>query len=367
MDDDSFLHEGGSTVLACDVGGTNTSCALVVKHEGMFRIARRFRYATQSLSSFAEAVEDVFADLNTGDGTTRPVAACISAAGPVRNNRCDLTNVSWKIDGSEIASLLGIPVKVINDFTAVSYGIPLLDTQDAARISALAHPDGVGPDAEGTVRAVVGAGTGLGVGYVVDHLGEYLALPSEGGHSAFAPSDALTRELLDFVARAESDRPGAESFVSGRGIANILYFFRESGRIAADSPLSESNAPRLASDPARAVSEAAHGGDPSAIEIMHLFVENYARFASAVALHFLPLGGLYLAGGIVTKNERWFSGGNRFMNAFLQNYRKNIATLLHRIPVYVVHDYEVSLYGAAYSASLLNKETRSKVNREPVD
>ena len=35
------------------------------------------------------------------------------------------------------------------------------------------------------------------------------------------------------------------------------------------------------------------------------------------------------------------------MNAFEQNYNPNIRPLLSKIPVYVIKDYSISLYGAA--------------------
>lgn len=343
--------------LACDVGGTNTSCALVERRNGRFRILMRYRYESQRLDTFEQALTGVMESISASSEPS-PQAVCISGAGPIRDNVCHLTNVSWRIDGNTIAETINLPVRVINDFTAISYGIPLLDTDDASSIACLPHPSGSVPVSDGVVRAVVGAGTGLGVGYVVDHHREYYALASEGGHAAFAPYDELSRELYEFVSRRERSVPGAEVFVSGRGIANILDFFHASHRIAGGSALADVTSGNT-SDPARRVSEAARAGDSVAGEIMTVFVKNYARVASAVALHFLPLGGLYLAGGIVTKNLDWFTREARFMHLFLENYRDNIQAILHRVPVYVVLDYEVSLYGAAYSAFLATKEDLS--------
>lgn len=350
MDDTLFL-------LACDVGGTNTSIALLKTEGRRFLIQRRFRFATRELSSLEEALFKAMRELDESGSDARPRALCVSGAGPVRGNRCHLTNVPWIIDGGTIAGSLGIPVRVINDFTAVSLGIPLLDTGDDTKLGMLVPAETPPPAPEGTVRAVVGAGTGLGVGYVIDHHREYLALPSEGGHAPFAPYDERSRGLLGYLAQRESAPPGAESFVSGQGIRNILEFYLHTGRVEPASPLTGSL--DRTTDAARAVSEAARGGDPTAAEIMEFFVENYARVATGVALHFLPLGGLYLAGGIVTKNESWFARGDHFLKSFRISYRPNIQTLLQRIPVYVVRDYEVSLYGAAYGAALLLKENSS--------
>ncbi|SIQ21375.1 glucokinase [Alkalispirochaeta americana] len=343
------------TFLACDVGGTNTSCALVGRRGTGFTILERYQYKSQQLSSLEEALEDVKAKLPALPPSLRPRAACVSGAGPVRAGRCHLTNLSWNIEQSSLESLLGMAVAVINDFTSISYGIPLLDTTDSERITRVFTPPAGSPEptpAGHTVRAVVGAGTGLGVGYVVEHQEGYIALPSEGGHAPFAPYDDFSRDLLDFVSRHEPAPPGAECFVSGRGITNILNFFRETGRIPRESPLAS---PPPETDQAQLVSREAARGDACAGEIMRRFVTNYGHAAKAAALHFLPLGGLYLAGGIVTKNEAWFLEDHRFTEAFQGSYRENIQALLQSIPVFVVRDYEVSLYGAAYGAYLTTR------------
>ena len=84
--------------------------------------------------------------------------------------------------------------------------------------------------------------------------------------------------------------------------------------------------------------------------VMELFVKMYARYASTAALFFLPLGGLYLAGGIAAKNERWFVDDHRFMKTFECNYNERVRPLLAATPVHLITDYDVSLYGAAHAA-----------------
>ena len=349
--------EFDSLILACDVGGTNTGIAVVGRLGRRFDILQRYRYSSQALSSMHEAVERTLAVLAETTPHLKPRLICISGAGPVRDNYCELSNVGWNIDGAAIAAETGIETLVINDFTAISYGIPLLDVDDPAQITPLPDSDGTVPAREGRVQAVVGAGTGLGVGYLVEQDGRFLAFSSEGGHSGFAPYDELTREMVDWALSSVETgaAAGSELFVSGQGIANTYRFFRETGRISAASTIS--SAPGDDIDPAAYVSEAAASGDGTAITILKTFVRSYARFASDAALHFLPNGGLFLAGGIVTKNERWFLEDHLFIGAFRANYREHIARVLGQVPIYIVKDYAISLYGAAHAAYSLIERT----------
>jgi glucokinase len=347
-----------SLILACDVGGTNTSVALVGRLGTRFDILHRVRHSSRELTSLEEALQQDLTDLEGIHPEYRPDRISISGAGPVRDNVCRLSNVSWKIDGHAVAAQFGIPSLVINDFSAISYGIPLLDVEDREQITPIPLKDGTFPPPRGNVQAVVGAGTGLGFGYLVERAGRYEALPSEGGHASFAAYDELSGAMLKYLREQLDILPGSELFVSGQGLVWAHRFFVETGKIPPESPLHPDNmttghGDEGNTDIAAAVSRAAGENDPAAGEIMRLFVRNYGRVASDGALHFLPTNGLFLAGGIVTKNERWFLQDNLFSTCFTMNYRKHIAALLAEIPVYIIKDYAISLYGAAHAAYAL--------------
>ena len=68
-----------------------------------------------------------------------------------------------------------------------------------------------------------------------------------------------------------------------------------------------------------------------------------ADFASIV----LPKGGLFLARGIVGKNEEFFLDGNQFIRFFEQNECVQVRNILKEIPVYIIRNYNISLLGSA--------------------
>jgi glucokinase len=275
----------------------------------------------------------------------------LSTAGPIENNRCELSSADAVVDACEIGEAIGIKTIIINDFSAISYALPLLDVNDASRITALRHIDGTIAVQSGNVRAVAGAGTGLGVGILMERGGECYVCPSEGGHIAFSSFDEQSRELHEYIAGRFGELTESQLFVSGVGIKNIFYYFKEAKKIAMTGCLkdiddaSDSDKPAMIADCA----------DENEVcrEIMRLFVKCYGRFAGDVAAFIVPTMGLYLAGGIAAKNEKYFIEDDLFMRYFEGCYHPGVKKILKTIPVYIIRDYSVSLYGAANAACRL--------------
>lgn len=329
-------------VLVADVGGTNLNLALLQEGPGGLRLLRKARLRTQETRTLLEPVLGFLGE----DPACRPERACISGAGPVVDGRIRLTNAPWDIEGPELQAALGIPVKVVNDFIALSAGTRHLDLADPAQVTPLPHGDGTlpAPDPDGVVL-VVGAGTGLGVGFLVPGTGGPRICPSEGGHLGLPIFDADSRELHAYLSEGLSGPPGAELAVSGPGLARILAFLVETGR-EATSPGCAALLAQPEQERAAGISALA-GTDPACAHALRFFVDLYARVCADLCAAFLPSGGIFLAGGIAAKNEAWFLQEGRFMARFERNYREHLDQLARRTPVFLTRDYDLSLYGAA--------------------
>ncbi len=339
----------GAMLLTADVGGTNTTVALVdASGTGGYRIKKRHRARSQEIDGLSEAIREGEAewDLSLKDSVSLLV---VSAAGPVENNTGTLTNVSWTVKGAELGRQLGFPAVVINDFTAVCYGIPVF-LQDA--------PDKVGVIPGSTplqprvakehpeVMAVVGPGTGLGVGFLLRRGDDYLALPSEGGHMIFAPFDEETEALKRFL-QPQSEAPlGWEPFVSGRGIADLFAFV--AGRRPNLSSKARDRIMELPREERPAAVAAAAARDPVCKATIDLFLRLLGAFCSNIAVASLPRAGLFLSGGAAIRNPEWFNSSGTFLKSFRTSYRHPLGRVLEEIPVALVRDYDISLYGAAY-------------------
>lgn len=312
-----------TTLLAGDIGGTNTRLRL--SRDGA--VLREQRYDSAAFPGL-EAMLAGFL------GNDRPASACFGVAGPVQGRMAKITNLPWQIDADTIRMQFAISaVTLINDFQAVAYGIEALEASDLLTLQA-------GQAQEHGPRAVIGAGTGLGEGYLVWQGDGYQALPSEGSHADFAPADELQVELWRHLAR-HFGHVSWERVVSGPGLAAIYKFLRQRGEFA--------ESPELATamrdgDPSAAVSEyALQRNDALALAALDMFVSAYGAEAGNLALKILATGGVYVAGGIASKIAAHLKAGG-FMRMFLAKGR--FADLLASIPVHVVLNPQVGLLGA---------------------
>lgn len=341
------------TILVADVGGTNLNLALLAPEAARYRLLRKARFSTQEEQSLLGPIQRFLAS----DPSLRPSRACFSGAGPVLERRIHLTNAPWDIDGTALERELGIPVHLVNDFIALSCGVLQLDLTDPGQVTSLAHGDGSlpGVDPQG-LALVVGAGTGLGVGFVVRTSQGARAFPSEGGHIGLPVFDEDTLALWRHLQKGLAGPPGAEMAVSGMGISHIFRFLLDSRRVPWSSQAAALLALPEADQPAAISALAA--ANPACGRTMAMFVDLYARVCAELCAVFLPTGGLFLAGGIAAKNVDHFLADGRFMARFERNYRSHLDLLTRATPIYLVHDYDLSLYGAAHAPACTNGHGR---------
>ncbi|CDN16142.1 Glucokinase [Richelia intracellularis] len=308
------------------------------------------KYRSGDFPNLAPMVREFFAKTDT----EIPRKACFGIAGPVVNNTAKLTNIAWSLDSERLQSELGIAqVSLINDFAAVGYGLLGLTPADLCNL----QPGKPNPEAP---IAIIGAGTGLGQGFLITQGEHYQVFASEGGHADFAPRTELEFQLLKYLLdKHDIQRVSVERVVSGLGLVAIYQFMRDR-QLAAESPEiaqvirtweQEAEKEEKSVDPGAAIGAAAvQGSDRLAEATMQLFVEIYGAEAGNLALKLLPYGGLYVAGGIAPKILPLLESGSFLLN-FTQKGR--MRGILEDIPVHIVLNPQVGLVGAAVCAARL--------------
>ncbi|WP_008313880.1 glucokinase [Leptolyngbya sp. PCC 6406] len=341
--------------LAGDIGGTKTILRLVNDAGAKLTTTYEAQYVSANFSDLVPMVQQFMATAAAAMGqTVQPTRGCFAIAGPVVNHTSQLTNLTWNLSRDRLAAALDLEqASLINDFEAIGYGVLGLEPADLQMLQP-GHRDATAP------IAVIGAGTGLGQGYLVRQGDRYRVFPSEGGHADFAPRSELEFQLLKYLRdKNQITRVSVERVVSGQGIVAIYQFLRDRGmaaespEVAADITTWERQAGLAAKtiDPAAVISKAAQDpGDPLCQQAMDLFVGAYGAEAGNLALKLLPYGGLYIAGGIAAKNLETMTAGP-FMTAFGDKGR--VSRLLEDVPVAIVLNPQVGLIGAArYAAEL---------------
>jgi glucokinase len=344
------------TVLAGDIGGTNTRLAIydVVtpatpegERPALMPLFER-TYPSAAHASLDVIAEEFLAEATADIGAGAKVAsACFGIAGPIENNMCRATNLPWVVDGRALAQRLGIErVTLVNDFYAAALGVTVVGPADLV-------PLGGGPPAAKGPIAVLGAGTGLGQAFLLWSPAEnrYQVVSSEGGHVDLAARTPLEQGLVQFLT-VKYGRVSCERVLSGQGLVDVFAFLSEEP--ACQGLLRREAAALLGGaaghkDPAAAISERALAGtDPVSEMALAIFCSVLGAVAGNLALMVLATGGVFVAGGIAPRVLPFLQRGG-FREAFDRKGR--LHTLVERIPAYVVTHPQPGLLGAATVAA----------------
>jgi glucokinase len=325
-------------ILAGDLGGTNSNFGVFVNVNDRFLLLLSLHAKSQQVASFTDLVRQVVTYLKDTYAITI-TDICLAAAGPVNAERTFIkpTNLAIPVDAAEIMKVLNnVRVYLANDFEVIGYGLPYIDPKAIVAVT------NVAPRAY-ACKAIIGAGTGLGkcILYWSNASKSYLPIASEGGHADFPAQSQRELDLVKYIQKYENwyNSISWEDVISGNGIQRIYHFLRNA----------EHNHPI-------AKETHAHGPQPDEIfksrvlddyckETFAWYTTFYARCAKDFALETLALAGIYIAGGIAAKNLELFELP-AFKNEFLADGK--MSNLVAQIPVFVITDYNVSLYGAAH-------------------
>ena len=301
------------TTLLADIGGTNARFAL---SEGEVPTDP----ASVALDGFPGILEAIAHFLG---GAAPPEAAVLAVAGPVVRNSVRLTNRDWVVDGAAIGRVLGIGhVRVVNDSAAQSWALPDLTGADL-------HPLGGGAAAAGAPLAVVGPGTGLGVGAF---LPPGHALVTEGGHARIATHDPREAAVLQWL-RGRHGHVSAERVLSGQGLENL-----HAGLAAVDGVTVESL------EAAEITRRALAGEDARCAEVLDMFCAMLGSVAGDLALLYGAKGGVYVAGGICPRFPDYLAA-SRFRARFEAKGR--FQEWLAAVPAWLVMRPDPAMLGLA--------------------
>ncbi len=308
-------------ILAIDIGGTSSRFASFYQTDGVLEKEASIWLTTTDYSSFRELIED-FLTKDFSCSLKDADTIVIAAAGPVKDGvYCSPPNIEWEIDLSKTKKDLSLNnIFLVNDFVAQSYACV---TKIGVEAKPVIRPKTI--VSNGLVKGVIGAGTGLGKGIIVNtEKGWYQALPSEGGHGTFAAELPEEVEYVKFVLRQTgTDYVTWEDVVSGPGLSYLHEFLtgEKSEPAQVGNQLSQNN------------------------NLLSWAARFYGRACRNFSLEVLPYGGLYITGGVAAKNPELVEN-DYFKETFLNSATHKF--VLEQIPVFLMNNEESGLWGAAH-------------------
>ncbi len=317
-------------ILAGDIGGTKTVLALVGRSpDGSLTPIKEETYLSREFLEFSDILDQF---LPHG---TQLTSACFGIAGPVVNQHCQMTNLSWSLDGAKLKAKLGTDkVRLLNDLEAMAIGMLYLPENDLLELNPKVTAQ------TGNI-AVIAAGTGLGEAILYWDGEKHHPIATEGGHCDFAPQNPQQDRLLTYLRTLFPDHVSCERVISGIGFSHLYDFLLNDGFAppCPDVPDNKSEVDRNAVISRLGVL----GEDALCAETVRLFVELYGAEAGNLALKSLAIGGIYIGGGIAPKILPAFKNGT-FLQAFSAKGR--YLPLLDKVSIKLSLNERTPLIGA---------------------
>jgi glucokinase len=304
--------------LIADIGGTNARFALADDkgyYEEKILKCREFPGPSEMAKAYMDMVGQK--DLKCG---------AFALAGPVDGDFFFSVNLPWQFSLKELSASLGFEdLKFCNDFTAIALSLPHLKETDVRK---------AGGDDKSHLKsamAVIGPGTGLGVGGMVYAEGKYHPVPAEGGHSTVPVRTEREFKVVQLLEK-EFTHVSAERVCSGQGLENIYRTLRI---IDSRGELPELSANEISAAGMEGTCELCR----ESLDMMMTFL---GRVAGNLVLTLGAWRGVYIAGGIVGRLGEYFYN-SPFREEFENKGR--FTETMKDIPAYVVLHPQPALLG----------------------
>lgn len=297
--------------LAGDIGGTNIRLAII---NNKLKILAKETYSSKNYKSLESAVAKF-----TETHQKKFKNACFGIPCPVEKGVCKTTNLPWKIDSKKLSKKLNCKVLLINDFEANCYGTLALDKKDLLTLNR-GDPEKSGP------VGIIGAGTGLGHGFIVEEGKKPIVISSEGGHCDFAAQTQDEKKLHSWLAR-KYKHVSWERVVSGPGITNIYEWISKSKKTPEE------------------ITEKALRGERKSKKALEIFSRAFGAQAGNAAL-ILNTKKIYLSGGLAPKVFPKFK--SKFLEGFSNKGR--LSPIVKKTAVHVIKNQNLGLLGAKIAA-----------------
>lgn len=263
-------------LLVGDIGGTNARFALW-RDNGLHAVQV---LATADYSSPEQAIEAYLHEQGIARGGVSDV--CLSVAGPVDGDDFRFTNNHWRLNRTAFCNTLQVQrLLLLNDFSAMALGMTRLKPGEFVEVCP-------GQADQARPALIIGPGTGLGVGTLLNLNKHWMALPGEGGHVDLPVGNAREAAIHQHI-QGQIGHVSAETVLSGGGLVRLYQAI-----CALDGAAAQHKTPAQ-------ITEAALGGEPRALAVIEQFSRFLGRVAGNNVLTLGARGGVYIVGGVIPR------------------------------------------------------------------
>ena len=313
--------------IVADIGGTNARFG-IADEQG---ITNTHTFACNAFDSF----EDVFTAYLETSNCNDIKHAAIAIATHVSDDNVEFTNLPWAFSISAIAKRHHFKhFKALNDLAASAIAIPLLNESQTIKICD-------NKEVPMSAKALLAAGTGLGMSGLLPNGDTWIPIEGEGGHISICATTKFEHELLTLLYRKHGF-VSAEMILSGRGLTHLHTTIANVKGLEIN---------KLA--PADIVAKGISGKDEHCELVLNTYCGFLGSVAGDLALVLGAQNGVYIGGGIVNHMRDFFVKNTHFREHFInkgqkENYMKNI-------PIHLISDTQTGLLGAHESRKHIYK------------
>ncbi|MDR3501048.1 MAG: glucokinase [Legionella sp.] len=272
------------------------------------------------------SLESVLLAYQRKHGLEHITQVAIAIACPVLGDEICMTNAHWQFSIKELQQKLGLSeLTILNDFNAIAMSLPALSEYELVQF-------GKGVADKNKTRVVLGAGTGLGVAYLVPENQSYIAYGGEGGHVSWGAKTEQEWFIACYLNKIYG-HVSYERLLSGQGLEN-LYRALAALHQHDETALSAAQIVALALAGESVVAEAA----------VTQFLAILGAYAGDLALIFAAFGGVYIAGGIAPRLLPLLNRSD-FRIRFEEKGR--FSSFNAQIPTYVITAKQPGILGAS--------------------
>ncbi len=320
-------------VLAGDVGAARTTLSLLEgEAPSGLRCTERVVCENHAFSGLVAMVGDFMHG-------ARVDAAAFAVPGFVSLGNVTLGEAAWPIERAPLCSVLGTErCAVLSQAETALLGVP--HAADRLHWLQAGTPDSTAP------RALVYVGERYGRAFT---LAGSAPLPTDASHIGFAPRNAIERRLLNRL--AEHSEHVSLSDVLAEGCLMRLFELLVAESLAPPSAQAEVE---RAPDPDAAIARLGlRDLDHACAAAVAFYADLLGAELCNVALSYLPRGGLFVTGSMVSRLFSLLEQGP-LLEAFLG--RDSLGDRLQSIPLALIDDTELVLRGTEEAAIRLLRD-----------